>query len=150
MHHLRVEFPASSSGRGPQLGSFQAGAINYFHLKKFFSFVPSTTTHKHQDDGVSWKTSDSDSDSDDHHHFLPRTTVDWNQLEISVVHANSVKSFKPGLLKPGNCVLCRLCSAAITPDNWMWHCATRQTATQTEPLWHYGRPPQMADHFPYS
>ena len=26
--------------------------------------------------------------------FFPRTTVDWNQLEDSVVHANSVESFK--------------------------------------------------------
>ena len=26
--------------------------------------------------------------------FFPRTTVDWNRLEDSVVHANSVESFK--------------------------------------------------------
>ena len=51
--------------------------------------------------------------------FFPRTTVDWNRLEDSVVHANSVGSFKPWLLKPVNCALRRLRSAAITPDNWM-------------------------------
>ena len=26
--------------------------------------------------------------------FFPKTTVDWNRLEDSVVHSNSVESFK--------------------------------------------------------
>ena len=30
---------------------------------------------------------------------FPRTTVDWNQLEDSVVHANSVEGFKPLVAK---------------------------------------------------
>ena len=31
--------------------------------------------------------------------FFPRTTVDWNRLEDSVVHVNTVESFKTLVVK---------------------------------------------------